>query len=116
MNTLTKEEIEKKEAYEKLHNCEVVVAVLPLDRKRTETATCYFREPTLTELDAFMRQDVTNPLLSKQSLLFTLLLGEDAEKKAICANRYAVLASISVIDEITSFFNAVIKKNSENTE
>lgn len=111
-NILTAEELEKLASLQAEYpNGEVTAATCPINKAGDAYITAYFREPTIEEIDAYMRLEAHNPLLSKRQLLATVLVGvTDAEKKHLIENKYFVMGAIPIVDDSISFFQAIVKK------
>lgn len=116
-HTLTPEQEQIRIVYEKQYDCEIYVYTLPLNRQATEKQDVFLREPTLQELDIYVRTSQTNPVLCNQSMFATLLICEDTVlRKKLVENKYAVMGITPGIEAITSYFSAILKKSENNSE
>lgn len=112
---LTPEEEAIKAKYQKQFGCEIEVVVVPMDRTAKTTETLFLKEPTLAQMDVYASEYPRHPILACQSLFATLLIASDEDKTRICGNKYAVMSIRNVIDKMTEFFVAVVKKSKDST-
>ena len=109
---LTPEEKERKEKYEIALGVEVSVVSVPLNKDATKKEVIYLKEPDIQQLDAYLAMKEAHPLLARQNLFGALVLtADDQERIRLLTNKYVVMGVSFIIDKLTEFFVAEIKKN-----